>query len=93
MNDGRSFLKNGPVAVMERFELLKAMNIIVKMCNDERVYERWIYVIPDQCEDDELLGVAMEDADSYQDACELFRDLMCGEGVQEGGFYAGNQVF
>lgn len=93
MNDGMKYKKTGPLAVHERFELLKAMNTVVKFCNDEMAYERWIYVIPDQCEDDELLGIAMDDPDSFQDACALFRELMCGEEVQDGGFFAGDQVF
>ena len=87
------FLHDDSFAVHERFELLKAMNTIIKMCNDETVYESWIYIIPDQCDDDELLDIAMNCPESYQDACNLFRRLAKGSYLQDGGFYAGRQVF
>lgn len=87
------FLSNDSRAVIERFELLKAMNTIIKFCNDEGVYESWIYVIPDQCEDEELLEIAEDFPESYQDACSLFRSLAKGDYFQDGGFYVGRQVF
>ena len=42
----------------ERFEVLKAMNLLAKLCNDEGFYyNHWIYIIPDGADDDELLDI------------------------------------
>ena len=80
-------------ALYDRFECLKAMNTLIKHANDETVYESWIWIIPDQCEDDELLDVAMDQPDTYAEACGLFLRLMKGKAMREGGLYIGDEVY
>lgn len=68
----------------ERFELLKAMNTIVKMLNHEGGYYEWINTIPDEADDEELLDCCEYD-DIFKEACESFRDIMKQYGKD--GFY------
>ena len=77
----------------ERFEALKAMNTLIKMVNDERVYMSWIYVIPDEADDEELLDIAENDSEIYRDAAELFKKLMKSNAVQRDGLYIGGEVY
>ena len=62
--------------VQERFEALKSMNTIIKSMNDESAYNAWIYIIPDGADDDELMEIAEEDEESFEDACKLFAELV-----------------
>ena len=60
----------------EKFEPLKSMNTIIKNMNDESAYDAWIYIIPDGADDDELMEIAEEDEESFEDACKLFAKLV-----------------
>ena len=77
--------------LMEKFEVMKAMNLIIKSMNDEIPYcDDWIYLIPDQADDDELMMCA-ENEEIFKDACILFRTLIKEYG--ESGFYIGEEVY
>lgn len=74
--------------MIEKFELLKAMNFIVRMMNDQGAYIDWIFTIPDEASEDELLDIALdEDEEVFREACELFREI-CHEYV-DAGFFLG----
>lgn len=76
--------------IKERFEHLKAMNTIILSMNDEGAYMSWIYLIPDQADDEDLLMCA-EDEEIFGDACIKFRSLIRDYGGS--GFYIGKQVY
>ena len=62
--------------VQERFEALKSMNTIIKSMNDENAYTAWIYIIPDEADDDELREIAEDDEESFKDAVHAFMGIM-----------------
>lgn len=76
--------------IQERFEQLKAMHTIIMSMNDEGAYMSWIYLIPDQADDDDLLMCA-EDEEIFADACTSFRSLIREYGGS--GFYIGKKVY
>ena len=58
-----------------RYEALKAMNTLMCLMNDETAYyDHWIYLIPDQCDDEELMDIACDEdmEDVFEDACGCF---------------------
>lgn len=80
-------------AVLHRFECLKAMNTLIKAANDEGVYESWIWIIPDQADDNDLIDVAMDQPDTYAEACGCFLRMMKSNLMKEGGLYIGEEVY
>ena len=76
--------------IQERFKQLKAMNTIIMSMNDEQAYMSWIYLIPDQADDDDLL-MCSEDDEIFAEACTSFRSLIREYGGS--GFYIGKQVY
>ena len=71
-----------------KFELLKAMHLLVMSMNDEGAYLYWINTIPDQASDEDLLEIAMDEDESiYREACQDFRRIC--EDHLEHGFYLG----
>lgn len=60
----------------EKFETLRSMNNIIVNMNDESAYNAWIYIIPDGADDDELMEIAEEDEETFEDACKLFARLI-----------------
>ncbi len=87
------FKKTDSCQVRERFSALKAMHTIITCANDEGVYERWIYIIPDGADDDDFMDVAMDQPDTYAEACGLFLRLMKSKMMKEGGLYIGGEVY
>ena len=87
------FVDTGSCAVRERFDNLKAMHTLITSANDEGVYEQWIYIIPDQADDDDIMDVAMDQPDTYSEACGLFIRLMRSKMMREGGLYIGGEVY
>lgn len=72
--------------VIEKFEILKAMNLLVKSMNNEDAYERWIYTVPDQAGDDELMYIAADEDESiFREACQDFRRI-CHDYLDDGIF-------
>ena len=62
--------------VQERFDVLKGMDTIIKSMNDESAYTAWIHIIPDEADDDELMEIAEEDEESFDDAVHAFMEIM-----------------
>ena len=87
------FKKTDKENVEERFICLKAMHTLIMAANDESIYESWIWIIPDECDDDELRSIAEDDPDSYANACGLFLRLMKSRAMKEGGLYIGDEVY
>lgn len=77
--------------VQERFEALRSMNNIIKSMNDESAYTAWIYVIPDEADDDELQEIAEEDEESFKEACNLFAYLV--KKYMKYGMYIDGEVY
>lgn len=83
----------GTKEALERFEVLKAMNLLAKVTNNEEFYyNHWIYIIPDEADDDELLDIATEDVDTFNDAVACFLDHW-DEYALDGGLYIGKTVY
>lgn len=90
-------------ATLEKYEALKAMNTLVKMLNNEEAYYgSWIYIIPDEASDDELMEIAADEPfkasdgeiiDLYADAVSCFLKLINKYGSRDGGFYIGRKVY
>lgn len=76
--------------IKERFEILKSMNSIVLSINDESAYMSWIYLIPDQADDEDLMYCA-EDEEIFAEACTLFRSLIRSYGGSR--FYVGKELY
>ena len=87
------FKNNSPEAVKDRFMNLKAMNVLMISGNDEGIYDLWIYTIPDEVDDEELMDIAMNDPEIYAEACGKFLRLMKSDMMEEGGLYIGGEVY
>lgn len=79
------------IEVKERFEALKSMNTIIKSMNDENAYSTWIWVIPDEADDEELQEIAEEDEESFKEACDLFAKLV--QKYMKYGLYIDGKVY
>ena len=70
---------------IDKILLVTSMNFLVTYLNNEEAYYgSWIYVVPDEAEDEDLEFIA-EDNDLYKDTCELF--IHCMKGYVKDGFY------
>ena len=76
----------------ERFKALRAMNFLVKNLNDETAYYRkWIWIIPDEADDDELEDIAENDIEIFKASVQCFKSIM--KNYTEHGFYFGDEVY
>ena len=76
----------------ERFKALRAMNFLVENLNDETAYYRkWIWIIPDEADDDELEDIAENDIEIFNAAVQCFKSIM--KNYTEYGFYFGDEVY
>lgn len=62
--------------VQERFEALKSMNTIIRLMNDENAYSSWIWIVPDGADDNDLMDIAKNHDDIFDDACKKFVTIM-----------------
>lgn len=77
----------------EKFQALKAMDLLAHLCNDEGFYYGyWAYIIPDNADDEELMDIVVNDPDTYSDAVRCFINHF-QEYALEGGLYIGEEVF
>lgn len=75
------------MAMPTAVEVLKAMNVLAKACNDESFYYNWwIEIIPDEASDAELQEIAQEDKETFADAVRIFINHF-DKCAREGGFY------
>ena len=76
----------GSRAAWERYETLKAMNLLAQLCNDEGFYyDHWIL---GEADDDELREIAYDDEDIFSDAVRCFINHF-SKYAKEGGLYLG----
>ena len=62
--------------IVLRMNMLGGMNEYVQCFNDEEAYyNNWIYLVPDECTEDDLESIA-EDDESFNDVCILFGKLI-----------------
>ena len=80
-------------AAAHRFEVLKAMNTLACATNDEGfMVNHWLYIIPDEADDEELLDIAVNDEDIFNEAVACFLDHW-DEYALNDGLYIGNKVY
>ena len=83
----------GTRAAQERYETLKAMNLLAKEVNDEGFYyDHWIYIVPDEADDDELREIAYDDEGIFSDAVRCFINHF-SKYAKEGGLYLGGACY
>ena len=58
-----------------RIDLIRGMNAIVISMNNENAYMRWINIVPDQCDDDDLEYIAESD-ELFTETVQLFVKIM-----------------
>ena len=76
----------GSRAAQERYETLKAMNLLAKEVNDEGFYyDHWILA---EADDDEIREIAYDDEDIFSDAVRCFINHF-SKYAKEGGLYLG----
>ena len=68
----------------ERVYILKSMHRLVQAMNDEEAYMAWIICIPDGADDAELEDIALNDEETFADACNLFNRLVKGYACKSG---------
>lgn len=69
---------------IDKFELLKAMNLLVRAMNNEDAYMEWIETIPDGATDEDMMGIAAdEDETIFDEACSDFRRI-CRDYLSDG---------
>ena len=73
----------GARAAQERYETLKAMNLLAKVTNNE--YDHWILA---EADDDELREIAYDDEDVFSDAVRCFINHF-SKYAKEDGLYLG----
>lgn len=74
----------------ERYEIMKAMHIIVQAMNNEDAYMKWILTVPDEASDEELFEIA-EDEELFADACSAFKSVM--KTYIKDGLYIANKLW
>lgn len=87
------FKSMDPSDLADRINCLRAMNTLIQSANDETVYFNWINIVPDQAEEDDFVEIAMNQPDTFAEACGLFLRLMCCRDMDEGGLYIGGEVY
>ena len=63
----------------QRYELIKAMHLIVSSLNDGDAYMDWIDTVPDGATDDDFVDIA-ESNELYDDVCAAFMRIVKGYG-------------
>ena len=80
-------------AAEHRFEVLKAMNTLARTTNDEGfMFNHWLYIIPDEADDEELLDIAVNDEDIFNDAVSCFL-ASWRKYARIGGLLIGDKVY
>ena len=62
-----------------RIAQLKAMHTLMCEANDENIYMRWIYLMPDQPSEEDFADIAIND-EQYHDCFNLFIKLIAKNG-------------
>lgn len=65
--------------MMERFNAVKAMNLLVLALNNENAQIRWSVVVPDEATDEDLLTISQDD-DLMNEVTKNFIRIMAAYG-------------
>lgn len=76
--------------MMERFNAVKAMNLLVLALNNENAQVRWFVVVPDEATDEDLLTISQDDG-LMNEVTEDFIRIMSAYGWE--GFCFGDGLF
>lgn len=79
----------------EKYEALKAMNTLAKYLNNETFYyDIWIWTIPDEADDDELMEIANEEyqEETFEEAAKKFIEYW-RRYAKDGGLYLDGKVY
>lgn len=77
--------------LMERYNIVKSMDTIVKSVNDEDAYYRhWLYIVPDCADDGDYLSIA-EDDELFADTAKSFLGIM--KRYAESGLYVARKLY
>lgn len=77
--------------LIEKFKLVKFMNTIVKSLNNEEAYYGdWIYIVPDEANDDDFYFIA-EDEELFVDTVNSFKRIM--KYYLKDGIYVGDKLY
>ena len=74
----------------ERYEIVKAMHTIIKSMNNENAYMRWIYIVPDEASNEDLMDIAQSD-ELFADTCNAFKSIFTD--CKAGGLYVDKKVW
>lgn len=70
--------------MIERFQIAKAMHQIIRCMNNEDAYMAWIYTVPDEASDEDLMDIAKDDK-LFADTCNAFKSIFAE--YQKDGLY------
>lgn len=80
-------------AATHRFKVLRAMCTLACATNDEGfMFNHWLHIIPDEADDEELLDIAVNDEDIFNDAVRCFLESW-PKYVHTGGLFIGDKVY
>ena len=74
----------------ERYEIVKAMHTIIKSMNNENAYMRWIYIVPDEASNEDLMDIAQSD-ELFADTCNAFKSIFTD--YKAGGLYVDKKIW
>lgn len=64
-----------------RMKQLEAMNHCMLQCNDEELFDEWIFIFPDEASENDIKSIALDD-EAYNDVCNLFARLVSFDGFK-----------
>lgn len=64
-----------------RMAQLEAMHTLMANCNDEFIYERWIYLMPDGATEEDFFDIALNE-EFYNECFDLFIKLVAKDGMR-----------
>lgn len=70
------------IKIQSRIDQLKAMHKVMVNSNDENLYMFWIAGGVPDCPTDDDFEFMAEDDECYNEACDLFADLVRGKGFR-----------
>lgn len=77
-------------ATLDRFANVRAMNDIIRSMNNEDAYMEWIYTVPDEATEEDLMDIA-DDEQFFGEVVRLFLKLY--EEYIEDGLFIGGKLY
>lgn len=73
-----------------KYEMIKSMHTIVTALNNEEAYMKWIYIVPDEADEDDLKDIA-EDEELFELTVKCFKGIM--KHYLKDGLYINNKLY